>query len=68
MLAVAMDDFVVAIVDTDLRRVVRRFKGHQNRVTDLVRDCVHLLTLIAFYLYDSHTFAFRQPLAILNNI
>ncbi|XP_071800159.1 WD repeat-containing protein 36-like [Asterias amurensis] len=35
MLAVGMDDFVVVIVDIDLRRVVRRFKGHQNRVTDM---------------------------------
>ena len=42
MLAVGMDDFVVVIVDIDLRRVVRRFKGHQNRVTDMVSDCLCL--------------------------
>ncbi|XP_038068036.1 WD repeat-containing protein 36-like [Patiria miniata] len=35
MLAISMDNFVVVIVDADLRRIVRRFKGHLNRITDM---------------------------------
>ncbi|XP_022111358.1 WD repeat-containing protein 36-like [Acanthaster planci] len=35
MLAVSLDDFVVVVIDADLRRVVRRFKGHLNRITDM---------------------------------
>ena len=34
MLAVACDDFVIRIVDTDTRRIVRVFSGHTNRITD----------------------------------
>ena len=36
MLAVACDNFVVLIMDTDTRRIVRTFSGHSNRITDLV--------------------------------
>lgn len=35
MLAVACDDFLVRVVDTDTRRIVRIFSGHTNRITDL---------------------------------
>ncbi|XP_072048834.1 WD repeat-containing protein 36-like [Amphiura filiformis] len=35
MLAVNTDDFTVHVVDVELRRVVRRFSGHQNKITDL---------------------------------
>ncbi|KAK3090298.1 hypothetical protein FSP39_010724 [Pinctada imbricata] len=35
MLAVALDDFQVFIIDLDTRRVVRRFTGHKNAVTDM---------------------------------
>lgn len=46
MLAVVTDDFTVSVVDADLRRVVRRFAGHRNRVTDLAfsQDARWLLT------------------------
>ncbi len=37
MLAVAADNFTVSIVDTGGRKVVRRFRGHTNRITDMVR-------------------------------
>jgi len=36
MLGVACDSFVLLVVDTDTRRVVRTFHGHRNRVTDMV--------------------------------
>jgi len=36
MLAVARDDFVVNIIDIDTRKVVRKFAGHDNRLTDMV--------------------------------
>ncbi|CAH1267292.1 WDR36 [Branchiostoma lanceolatum] len=35
MLAVACDDFMVVVVDMETRRVVRRFSGHRNRITDM---------------------------------
>ncbi|XP_064385749.1 WD repeat-containing protein 36-like isoform X4 [Halichondria panicea] len=35
MLAVAADNFTVSIVDTGGRKVVRRFRGHTNRITDM---------------------------------
>ncbi|KAH9489302.1 WD repeat-containing protein 36 [Bulinus truncatus] len=35
MLAVALDDFTVNIVDIDTRRVVRQFSGHTSSITDM---------------------------------
>ncbi|XP_052776879.1 WD repeat-containing protein 36-like [Mya arenaria] len=35
MLAVARDDFHVNIVDVDGQKVVRKFTGHENRITDM---------------------------------
>lgn len=35
MLAVACDNFVILIIDTDTKRVVRKFSGHGNRVMDM---------------------------------
>ncbi|GFS13535.1 WD repeat-containing protein 36 [Elysia marginata] len=35
MLAVALDDFSICIVDIDTRRVVRRFAGHSAAISDL---------------------------------
>lgn len=49
MLAVALDDFSVCIVDTDTRRVVRSFKGHTNSITDMV-SC--LLLRLCTYVKD----------------
>ena len=36
MLAVALDDFSVVILDMDTRKVVRQFKGHRGTVNDMV--------------------------------
>lgn len=36
MLAVNTDDFSIHVVDVELRRVVRRFTGHHNGITDMV--------------------------------
>jgi len=41
MLAVALDDFSVTVVDIDTRRTVRIFAGHTNTVTDMVRHLCH---------------------------
>ncbi|KAL4237143.1 WD repeat-containing protein 36 [Mactra antiquata] len=35
MLAVGMDDFTIIIIDLDTRRIVRKFIGHDNRLTDM---------------------------------
>lgn len=35
MLAVALDDFRIFVVDLDTRRVVRKFQGHSNKVTGM---------------------------------
>lgn len=35
LLAVSCDDFLVHVVDIDMRRVVRTFVGHTSRVTDM---------------------------------
>lgn len=36
MLALALDDFTVLVVDTETRRVVRKFSGHRGIVNDMV--------------------------------
>ena len=36
LLAVSLDDFEIQVVDIDMRRIVRIFRGHTNRVTDMV--------------------------------
>jgi U3 small nucleolar RNA-associated protein 21 len=36
MLAVATDDFSVLIIDYDIKRIVRKFSGHSNRISDMV--------------------------------
>ncbi len=36
LLAVALDDFEIHVVDIDMRRIVRIFRGHTNRITDMV--------------------------------
>ncbi|XP_072924345.1 WD repeat-containing protein 36 isoform X1 [Hemitrygon akajei] len=35
MLAVAMDDFRIAVMDSETRKFVRRFSGHQNQINDM---------------------------------
>jgi len=35
MLAVALDDFSVVVIDCDVRKVVRKFSGHFNRISDM---------------------------------
>ncbi|XP_014666285.1 PREDICTED: WD repeat-containing protein 36-like [Priapulus caudatus] len=46
MLAVALDDFSVTVIDVDIRRVVRNFSGHAGRITDMAfsRDARWLVT------------------------
>ncbi|XP_054002526.1 WD repeat-containing protein 36 [Hylaeus anthracinus] len=34
LIAVALEDFSIVLIDLDTRRIVRRFEGHQSRVTD----------------------------------
>lgn len=36
MLALALDDFTLLVVDTETRRVVRNFTGHHGNVNDMV--------------------------------
>lgn len=38
MLALALDDFTLLVVDTETRRVVRKFTGHHGNVNDMVGD------------------------------
>ena len=38
LMAVALDDFTINIVDVDIKRIVRKFSGHRNRITDMVRS------------------------------
>ncbi|XP_051875459.1 WD repeat-containing protein 36 isoform X2 [Pristis pectinata] len=35
MLALAMDDFRIAVLDSETRKFVRRFIGHQNQINDM---------------------------------
>ncbi len=35
MLAVSTDDFSVVIIDCDLRKIVRKFVGHSNKISDM---------------------------------
>ncbi|KZC03983.1 PREDICTED: WD repeat-containing protein 36 [Dufourea novaeangliae] len=34
LVAVALEDFSVVVIDLDTRRIVRRFEGHEGRITD----------------------------------
>lgn len=44
MVAVAMDDFTLLVVDMETRRVVRKLAGHRGNVTDMVGE----LTMLTF--------------------
>uniref|UniRef100_A0A4W3JGH9 WD repeat domain 36 n=1 Tax=Callorhinchus milii TaxID=7868 RepID=A0A4W3JGH9_CALMI len=35
MLAVAADDFTITVFDTETRKIVRRFSGHQGQINDM---------------------------------
>ncbi|XP_061590565.1 WD repeat-containing protein 36 [Cololabis saira] len=35
MLALALDDFTLAVVDTETRRIVRKFAGHHGNINDM---------------------------------
>lgn len=35
MLAVSTDDFTVLIIDCDVRKIVRKFVGHSNKISDM---------------------------------
>lgn len=36
MLALALDDFTLVVVDIETRRVVRKFAGHHGNINDMV--------------------------------
>lgn len=36
MLAVSTDDFTVMIIDCDVKKIVRKFLGHSNKISDMV--------------------------------
>ncbi len=36
MLAVSLDDFSVVIIDCDVKKIVRKFCGHSNKISDMV--------------------------------
>ncbi len=36
MLAVSLDDFSVIIIDCDVKKIVRKFCGHSNKISDMV--------------------------------
>lgn len=36
MLALALDDFTLLVVDIETRRIVRKFAGHRSNITDMV--------------------------------
>ena len=38
LLAVSFEDFEIHVVDVDMKRVVRIFQGHTNRITDMVSE------------------------------
>lgn len=46
LLAVSLDDFEIQVVDIDMRRIVRIFRGHTNRITDLVSGDVNDRTVL----------------------
>lgn len=35
---VCVSAYQVSVLDANTHKVVRRFKGHKNRITDMVRD------------------------------
>lgn len=46
MLALALDDFSMLVVDTETRRVVRKFSGHRGNVNAMVGQWVKLDKLL----------------------
>lgn len=36
MLAIALDDFTLLVVDIETRRIVRKFAGHHGNINDMV--------------------------------
>jgi hypothetical protein len=36
MLAVSTDEFSVLIIDCDIKKIVRKFVGHSNKISDMV--------------------------------
>jgi len=40
MLALALDNFQLVVIDVDIQRIVRLFAGHTNTITDLVTDLI----------------------------
>lgn len=36
LVGVACDNFTIVVIDEEIRRIVRHFKGHNGRITDIV--------------------------------
>lgn len=36
MLAVSTDEFSVYVIDCDIKKIVRKFLGHSNKISDMV--------------------------------
>ena len=60
LMAVALDDFTIKIVDIDIKRVVRQFSGHRNRITDMVSLHDFIYFLHVCLMYSSRLAAFEQ--------
>lgn len=46
LIALALQDFSIVVIDIDMRRIVRRFEGHNGRLTDATfsPDCRWIVT------------------------
>jgi len=42
MLAVSTDEFSVIIIDCDIKKIVRKFVGHSNKISDMVTFYLNL--------------------------
>uniref|UniRef100_A0A3Q4BZE4 Uncharacterized protein n=1 Tax=Mola mola TaxID=94237 RepID=A0A3Q4BZE4_MOLML len=76
MLALALDDFTLLVVDIETRRVVRKFAGHQGNINDMTfspdgrwlitaaMDCTiqwcSPLLLLDFWIFDIFLLTFRD--------
>lgn len=57
MLAVSTDEFNVLIIDCDLKKIVRKFNAHSNKISDMVgRFALLKLTSIYCFWNESYTF------------
>lgn len=50
MLAIALDDFTVNVLDIETRRIVRKFSGHRGQINDMVAPTLSLAPFLVLYL------------------